>query len=324
METTHPVTYGQLTLFPRKGVRGHRELATVEGRPLTGASSLGAAMGAFHDHMRRKDFSDHTIHAFVADLRLLGRHRGMNTPVGQFGNRDLNDFLTWMVEYRGVPCSPKTYGRRVTTLKVFFAWLHEVAVVERDPAAAIPHNRAVTPLPRFLFDDQVTKLLSATHACMMADALPDARPHLLVTLLLETGIKKAECMAIAPTDIDRSDPQAPVLYIRYQTPRYRHKERKLALPPGLMPTLDHYLAAYTPRARLFECTARNLEYVLAEASQRARLPVRTSFEMLRWTCAVRNFRDGMDEKRLRDKLGLSPISWHETVERLRKLAGVAL
>jgi hypothetical protein len=32
----------------------------------------------------------------------------------------------------------------------------------------------------------------------------------------------------------------------------------------------------------------------------------------------------MDEVRLRDKLGLSQISWHETVDKLKKLAGPAL
>jgi site-specific recombinase XerD len=314
----------QLALFPQRGVHGEKELAPFAGSPLTVESSLSAAVGAFYDHMRRKGFSDHTVRAFIADLRLLGRYNGLNVPIGRFGNRDLDDFLTWMVEFRGVPCSPKTYGRRVTTLKVFFGWLHEIGVLDHDPAAAIPHNRVVTPLPRFLFDYLVQQLLSATNAWMMTDMQPDARPHLLVNLLLETGIKKGECMAIALTDIDRSNPHAPVLYIRYQAPRYRHKERKLALAADLMPTLDRYLAAYTPRQQLFECTPRNLEYVLAEASRRARLPVAASFEMLRWTCAVRDYQRGMDEARLRDKLGLSQISWHETVGKLKKLAGPAL
>jgi hypothetical protein len=32
----------------------------------------------------------------------------------------------------------------------------------------------------------------------------------------------------------------------------------------------------------------------------------------------------MEENRLRDKLGLSSITWHETVEKLRQLAGPGL
>jgi integrase/recombinase XerD len=314
----------QIPLFPQPEGHGVKGLADFARAPLTRASSLSAAMAAFYDHMYRRDFSEHTIQAFIADLRLLARHRGYNVPLGEFGLRDLNDFLDWLVEYRGVPCSPKTYARRVTTLKVFFAWLHEIAVLDHDPAVAIPHHRVVTPLPHFLFDDQVALLLKATRTWMVSDPQPDARPHLLVSLLLATGIKKGECMAIALWDIDRSRPTAPVLHIRYTNPRYRHKERKLALPPDLIPALDGYLASYRPQQKLFECTPRNLEYVLAEAGQRARLPMMVSFEMLRWTCAVRDFQNGMEERHLRDKLGLSQISWRETVAKLRKLAGPAL
>jgi site-specific recombinase XerD len=32
---------------------------------------------------------------------------------------------------------------------------------------------------------------------------PDQRPHLLANLLLETGIKKSECVGIALNDVDR-------------------------------------------------------------------------------------------------------------------------
>jgi site-specific recombinase XerD len=313
----------QLPLFPQKGVHGEKGPIVAETRPLHSTSSLNAAIGAFHDHMLRQGFSENTIKAFLADMRLLGKHSGPNVPINQFGTRELNDFLTWMLHYRGVPCSPKTYARRVTTLKVFFNWLHEIDVLPRDPAAPIPHNRVATPMPQILHDDQVLQLLATTRELMTGEN-SDPRPHLLVSLLLQTGIKKGECVAIALNDIDRSNSKAPVLYIRYNNPRMHHKERKLALSPGLMPTLDRYLAAYQPRQNLFECTARNLEYVLRDTAQLTGLKGGISFEMLRWTCAVRDFRNGMDPERLRKKLGLSQITWYEVVEKLRKLAEPAL
>jgi integrase/recombinase XerD len=70
--------------------------------PLNSQSSLGAAIGDFRDHMLRQGFSENTIKAFLADLRLLGKHSGLNVPVSSFGTRELNDFLTWMLHYRGV------------------------------------------------------------------------------------------------------------------------------------------------------------------------------------------------------------------------------
>ena len=49
-----------------------------------------------------------------------------------------------------------------------------------------------------------------------------------------------------------------------------------------------------------------------------------SFEGLRWTAAVRDYRTGMPAERLRLKMGLSEISWRETLERIRLLAAPGL
>jgi site-specific recombinase XerD len=313
----------QLPLFPQKGAHGEKGPTMAGTKPLTSTSSLSAAIGAFHDHMLLRGLSENTIKAFLGDLRLLGKHSGLNMPINQFGTRQLNDFLTWMLHYRGVPCNLKTYTRRVTTLKVFFEWLHQSGVLSQDPAAPILQHRAITPLPQILHEDQIAELLAVTRQLMAADR-PDPRPYLLVHLLLQTGIKKSECVGIALNDIDRSNPGAPVLTIRYKDPRMHHKERRLALTPDLMPVLDRYLAIYQPSQNLFECTARNLEYVLRDAARLAGLKDGVSFEMLRWTCAVRDFQAGMDPTRLRKKLGLSQITWHETFDKLQKLVEPAL
>ncbi|RME65570.1 MAG: hypothetical protein D6790_01650, partial [Caldilineae bacterium] len=71
------------------------------------------------------------------------------------------------------------------------------------------------------------------------------------------------------------------------------------------------------------CTPRNLEYVLDEAGKRAKITrVQVGFETLRWTCAVRDFKNGMPDDQLRRKLGLSKISWRETSDKIQRLAGV--
>ena len=79
---------------------------------------------------------------------------------------------------------------------------------------------------------------------------------------------------------------------------------------------------YKPKEHLFECTPRNLEYVLEEVGERAGIRrMQVGFETLRWTCAVRDFRLGMPEDRLRQKMGLSKISWRETREKIYALSG---
>ncbi len=52
----------------------------------------------------------------------------------------------------------------------------------------------------------------------------------------------------------------------------------------------------------------------------ASLAKSVSFDMMRWTCAVRDYKARMEEDAIRRKLGLSPIQWRETGSRIRKLA----
>jgi len=316
----------QIEMFPKgqpgRGSQGEFGPPVAESPPATPETSLAAALGPFQAHMIRQRFTENTIKAFLSDLRLLGKYVGAGTPVSEIGTKKLNDFLTWMLHKRGVPCSPKTYARRVTTLKVFFGWLTDSQTLPVDPAAPVVQQSVSAPLAEILYDDQVEKVLEVTRGLLEAER-SDARPHLLVSLLLQTGIKKGECMKIQLRHVDSSDPQNPTVFIRYDNPRYRHKERKLKLPTGWVPAFQQYQAQYQPQERLFECTARNLEYVLHDVARLAELPP-ISFEMLRWTSAVRNYKAGMDHDKLRQKMGLSRVSWQETSRKLAKLAGPGL
>jgi site-specific recombinase XerD len=316
----------QIEMFPRgqpgRGSQGEFGPPVAQSAPVSAATSLVAALGPFQDHMIRQGFTENTVKAFLSDLRLLGKYIGPGTAVGEISTKKLNDFLTWMLYKRGVPCSPKTYARRVTTLKVFFGWLTSDQVLAADPAAPVIQQSVSAPLAEILYNNQVEKMLEVTRSLAEAEK-PDARPHLLVSLLLQTGIKKGECMRIELRHIDSSDPQNPTVFIRYDNPRYQHKERKLKLPADWALVFQQYQAQYQPQERLFECTARNLEYVLHDVAQRAGLPT-LSFEMLRWTSAVRDYAAGMDHEKLRQKMGLSLVSWQETSHKLEKLAGPGL
>lgn len=318
------MTIDQPTLFPPPGRTGSLTPPVAALAPLTAKSSLASAVSAFHGHMLRQGFSENTVKAFMGDLRLLMKYIPPNSNLSRISTHDLQNYLTWLLYDRGTPCSPKSYARRLTTLKVFFKWLYDTDVIAQDPAAAIPHQPVTTPLPVILYDNEVERLLRYTRDLLWARK-PDARPYVLVSLILQTAIKKSECMGIRLDHIDGSDPRAPILYIRYPNARMRHKERKLVLTPQFLPSMRQYIAQFKPQDYLFECTARNLEYVLTDAGQLAGIQHKSvSFEVMRWTAAVRDYRTGMAPEQLRKKLGLSKISWRETGHKIQQLASPAL
>ncbi len=290
---------------------------------LTARSSLRAARSEFDAYMHQEGFTENTMKAFQSDLSILADYFGAWAAIGDIATQDLNRFTHWLVNDRDAPCSPKSLARRITTLKVFFGWLAEDGILQHDPAAPVAHEPVNTRLPEILDDDQVENVLAATNGLRDADN-PDARPHLLVTLLLHTGIKKSECMSITLNHIDLDDPEQPVLWIRYANPQRRHKERNLSLPSWWPTLLTEYCAQYEVQGALFPCTARNLEYVLSHVAEQAEVEQGVSFEMLRWTSAVRDYRAGMTGKELRQKLGLSKITWRQTSQKIARLAGPRL
>jgi integrase/recombinase XerD len=313
----------QLSLFTSGAGQAIAEPLSEPAEP-TRDSSLVAATLAFYNEMVRRGLSQHTIKAFALDLKLFASYAGAERKVGSVASRDIGNYLHWLKVERDVPCSVKSLERRLTTLKVFFEWLAQTKVIAIDPAAPIIHQRSSDPLPRILYEEQIVRLQNVTRQLMHADK-PDARPYLLASLLLHTGIKKSECAAIRLEHIDLSEPQSPTLWIRYGNPRYARKDRRLSLPKDFADTLVVYRSQYHPAEKLFECSMRNLEYVLAAVGKEAGLSEGVSFEGLRMTAAVRDYKAGMPPDTMRKKYGLSEITWKsETLPRIKQLAETPL
>lgn len=292
--------------------------APVTAEELTVSATLAQAIAFFAEYLRRSGKTQHTINAFDADIRLLAEHVDEKTPLGELSTVALNRFLHWMEQERGVPCSQKTYARRVTTLKVFFKWLHEIEAIPRDPALAVMQRSGPAPLSLALTPRQAADAL-AFAATLNGGEKPDARPELLLRLLLKTGIKKNETMTLTSEHLDLRDRGNPLVVVRHESAKDVYKERILALEPEWVEVYADYRAQYTMKTTIFTCTARNLEYILDDVGKGAGLPFKISFEILRWTCAVRDHRAGVPEDAIREKLGLSKISWYETGAKIKTL-----
>jgi len=310
----------QLPLFD---VGSDAESADLGGAPtihVNPNTPLGDAIGIYLDALRLGGFSIYTIKAFKSDIYLLESWIGGDKTIGSIGTADLSRFMHWLLHERGVPCSPKSYARRVTTLKNFFGYLHEMRFIGSDPSNALIQQSVGSPLPEVLTQDEIATVLDITRKMRQNADRPDARPHLLVRLLMETGIKKAECMTLRPGDVDRANPSTPILWIRYSNPRMRYKERKIGLQPDFPALMDEYLAQRQPPREVFDCTARNLEYILRDVANTAGVSQRKlSFEALRWTAALTDHLNHIDAEKLRQKLGLSRIAWRETSGKLAQL-----
>jgi site-specific recombinase XerD len=276
----------------------------------------------FAEHLKQEGKSDNTIKAFIADLNLLIEHAGGNIAVGSVQTSHLNQFLDWMENERGVPCSRKTYARRVTSLKVLFKWLMSISAINHDPAKAVLQRSGAAPLSYALTPDEIDNVFAYAQTVTRRGE-HDTRPGLLFWLLLDTGMKKNEIMRLTVDDVYRKDPDAPYLHVHH-TVKNVYRERKVPIDPAWLDLFDEYSQQYKITDTVFTCTPRNLEYILTDLSNGADTSTRISFEIMRWTCAVRDTRNGMEADAIREKMGLSKVSWSETGRKVERLVEIQL
>ncbi len=287
---------------------------------LTPQSGLAPALSAWEIYLYDQGRSPNTVKAFLSDVRLLGTFLPPDKSLGAITTADLNNFLHWLEGERGVPCSPKSLARRVTSLKSFFRWLQKGGVLVIDPGEKVVQRSVLSPLPEVLTGDEIEAVLLAADR-HRRQPKPDSRGYTLLSLLLATGIKKSECLGIHLNHIDLENPDGALVFIRYASPANRYKERKLTLSEDWIPAYQEYLSQYNPPDRLFPWSPRRLEYLLEDIGREAGLSKHLSFDMCRWTSVLEDYLNNVEHEKIRQKLGISKIQWREVNMKLRQLSG---
>ncbi|GAB4490603.1 MAG: hypothetical protein OHK0031_13970 [Anaerolineales bacterium] len=287
---------------------------------ISATTTLLPAMQGYEMYLNDQARSPYTVKAFLSDLRLLASYFPPERAIGAISTADLNAFFEWMQNERQVPCSPKTLARRITTVKSFFRWLSKNGTLTLDPAEKVIQKSAISPLPQVLSDEEAQAALLAADR-YRRKAKPDARPYTLLHLLLNTGLKKSECLGIHVNHVDLQAPEGATLFIRYAGAANRYKERKLALADDWVAVYQEYIQQYNPAEKLFPWSPRRLEYLLEDVGMDAGLSKHLSFDMCRWTYALGEYKRGSEPDTIRQNLGVSKIQWRELHNKLKQLAG---
>lgn len=293
---------------------------TVPELHITSETTFHPAISAWEYFLNDQGKSPHTVKAFLGDMNLFSDFFPPETMVGSITTSDINRFLDWLQHERRVPCSPKTLSRRITSIKSFFRWLTQSGRIPMDPAERVLQKAVVSPLAQILTPDEELRVLETARKYRTSEK-PDARLYVLLSLLLSTGIKKRECLALNLNHIDLESNKSPRLFVRYSASGSRYKERNIPLTGDWVEAYQEYLEQYHPVEQVFPWSPRRLEYLLEDIGKEAGLDKHLSFDMCRWTCSVDDWRSGMEKDAIRQKLGVSKIQWREISTKLRQLTG---
>lgn len=303
------MTTEQASLFDRKQYRG-TAVQPYQIEPPSSDQRILQTLPAYHAYLQSGEYSKYTPDDFTSDIKKFGLFV-RDKPLDVI---NIADIQQWIGELRKT-MTPKTVSRKVTALSNFFNWLEDTSVLTSNPARSIRAARITSPLPDILFDCECKQLRAA--------ASHDPRAYLLVLLLLETGIKKAELFELKVPHFDLSDAYAPELWVKHSKKQLR-KDRKLKLPPEIGVVFRDYIARYRITDLVFPYSPRFIQQILTDAAQHAGLNKKVTSSVLRDTFAVRSLKQGAKIEDVLLKIGLNEFTGSDARKKYLKLASNGL
>ena len=144
---------------------------------------------------------------------------------------DVRNYLQFMRENN---YSKATMARKLATLRSFFKFLNKRGMTANNPMLTIRTPKQEKRLPKFMTEEQVTKLLATPHD---SDIL-GARDKAMLESLYSTGIRVSELIGLNMEDVDFT---ASVVRVRGKG----RKERLSPMGPTAATAVHKYLALRT-------------------------------------------------------------------------------
>ena len=165
---------------------------TKPGTLINSQTPLSLAISSWKLYLEDQGSSIHTVKAFMGDLNLLASYLPPDQKIGSITTKDLNNYLDWMQHKRGVPCSPKTLSRRITSVKSFFRWLMQFGAILVNPAEKVIQKSVRSPLPAAMTAEEMEAALTAADHYRRTEK-PDTRYYTLLKLqkrLTPAGLRR--------------------------------------------------------------------------------------------------------------------------------------
>ena len=158
-------------------------------------------------------YSMRTVSEYVDDLRsfaeLLGGEDKFNPE-----RADTSDVKTWMVDMLDNNLSPRTVKRRLSALRSFYKYLLRQGLVKRDITQGVIAPKTDQPLPVFFRESEMEReqaigereLDELIHQpdgeASAREVYELTRDNLIISLLYQTGMRRAEIVGLTDGDVD--------------------------------------------------------------------------------------------------------------------------
>ena len=146
-----------------------------------------------------KNLSPHTVVAYRCDLEqweqfLTGGKEALDVKSVTTG-----DIRAWMLHLNKQGDSARTMRRKVQAVRSFYKWLMKQGMASDSPAAAVELARIPKRLPQLVRSSSMDELLDQE---IDETDFVQVRNRLIVMMLYETGIRRAELLDLLDRNVD--------------------------------------------------------------------------------------------------------------------------
>lgn len=258
--------------------------------------------------------SPHTMRAYCSDLHDTQKYFGFRKQLKSVEKDHLRQYIRDLRENRGF--KETTIKRRLASLKLMFKWAIQEEIVRINPFESLNERiRLPKRLPRALDRTDYAALRRAVQLAPRTDDFNNTRNKTAIHLLLDTGIRVGELVAINLDDLSLPDG---CLLIHGKGNRQRFV---YLLERPLCRKMQQYL---TWRSSVPNCTGKlfvssdgqsistsMVRAALAEIARSGGIAKHITPHMLRHTCATQWLESGLDIRYVQKLLGHQSISTTE-------------
>ena len=280
----------------------------------------------FLNYLRfERNASPQTVQTYEDSLREFESYLTFREDGLSFEAVDTDLIRDWMESLMDRGNNASTINKKLSALRSFFRYALKRKLVEKDPAHAVVGLKKPKPLPQFVREGEMDRLLDNVE---WGDDYKDVRARTLLLLLYETGLRRSELTGLDDGDIDFETSQLKVT-------GKRNKQRIVPFGRELAETLRKYVIVRDEQVK-GDCDALFLSdkghrmtgqqvyeivhrYLTGATSLKKRSP-----HVLRHSFATAMLNNGAGLESIRNLLGHESVSTteiyaHTTFEQLKRV-----
>ena len=175
--------------------------------------------------------SDLTIKNYGEDLRAFKEFYGNLEGCHSWKSVDSDIIRDWMESMMDKGNNATSINRRLSALRSFYRFALARKLVDKDPVHGVTGPKKGRPLPQFLKENEMDRLLDAES---WTESFEDVRDRVIIMTFYETGIRLSELIGLDDCMVDFSNRQLKVT-------GKRNKQRVIPFGEELLATLRDYM-----------------------------------------------------------------------------------